>query len=342
MKPLNDKQKQLIFDYAFDLTNESQTTEASQLVSANPEAKSIYEAIKSTLNPLDNLQADLCPDHLTERTILRLKNTARSSQQDLEHLLTAEQARTAAPKTRLWRNFGELIATAAVILFVGSAMMAPLNHARQKSWQAACQLQLKRIWQGTQAYSTDNDNKLPAVATAAGAPWWKVGYQGNENHSNTRNTWLLAKKGYVNPADFVCPARRQGKAIQFDSARAVDYNDFPTRKYITYSTRIKCSKNGRPLRGRIVMLSDMNPLFESLPQDFATPLRIQLEGTLKNLNSLNHNRRGQNVLFSNGSAIFIKKRYVDISQDDIFTLQNTTVYQGTEVPSCNSDAFLAP
>jgi hypothetical protein len=63
---------------------------------------------------------------------------------------------------------------------------------------------------------------------------------------------------------------------------------------------------------------------------------------LKKLNSLNHNSRGQNVLLDDGSAGFVKTRFVGENDDDIFTLQNTTLYQGSETPDRETDAFLAP
>ena len=55
-----------------------------------------------------------------------------------------------------------------------------------------------------------------------------------------------------------------------------------------------------------------------------------------------HPRRGQNVLFGDGSVSFRKKRCVGVADDDIFTLRNTLFYQGHEVPSCRTDTFLAP
>ncbi|MHC4185699.1 MAG: hypothetical protein ACYSR4_07170, partial [Planctomycetota bacterium] len=70
-----------------------------------------------------------------------------------------------------------------------------------------------------------------------------------------------------------------------------------------------------------------------------------LNDELLTRNSSNHNRRGQNVLFCDGSIMFIKERHTDISQDDIFTLQNMhagSEIRGHELPSCVTDAFLAP
>ncbi len=89
-------------------------------------------------------------------------------------------------------------------------------------------------------------------------------------------------------------------------------------------------------------MSDLNPLFERLPQNYSTPLKLQLDKGLLTLNSINHNRRGQNVMFGDGCIKFVEMRHIGIPEDDIFTLQNTDIYQGVEVPSCETDAFLAP
>jgi hypothetical protein len=86
----------------------------------------------------------------------------------------------------------------------------------------------------------------------------------------------------------------------------------------------------------------MNPLFESLPSDFGQPLKLRLDARLLKVNSVNHKRKGQNVLFSDGSVKFVKTRLVGANNDDIFTLRDTQLYQGCEVPTCDTDDFLAP
>jgi len=202
---------------------------------------------------------------------------------------------------------------------------------------------LQRIWQGINHYSSDHDGKLPAVATTTGAPWWKVGYQGKENYSNTRHMWLLVKGRYVNPADFVCPGRKQRQAIRLDPSQVKNYNDFPARRYVTYSFRIMCTKpEEENLLGLKVLISDLNPLFEKLPPDYSNSFKLQPNKDLLTLNSINHNRHGQNILLGDGRVEFIKMRSIGIAEDDIFTLQDTDTYHGIEVPSCETDAFLAP
>ena len=104
--------------------------------------------------------------------------------------------------------------------------------------------------------------------------------------------------------------------------------------------------NGQLLCQKVVM-ADCNPLFEDLPKVFPKSFKpMQIDGKSLTLNSSNHryfgNRRGQNVLLSDGHVEFLRTRQVGDSEDDIYTLQDTDVYQGCEVPSCETDYFLAP
>jgi hypothetical protein len=179
-----------------------------------------------------------------------------------------------------------------------------------------------------------------------GSPWWKVGYQGKENYSNTRHIWLLPKYGYVkNPADFICPGSVQGcQTLKILTPSEIQSNnDFPSRKHVTYSFRIRCSKTGEEgTCVRKVLIADMSPLFEKLPADYTKPFKLQLDKELLRVNSINHNRRGQNVLYDDGTAEFVSSRQIGISKDDMFTLQGRDTYDGNEVPARETDNFLAP
>ena len=93
---------------------------------------------------------------------------------------------------------------------------------------------------------------------------------------------------------------------------------------------------------RKALLADLSPLFEDLPDDYGKPFQLQLNERLLTINSINHNRKGQNVLFGDGHVEFMKSRLIKLSTDDIFTLQNTDVYRGCETPTCTTDFFLAP
>jgi len=345
MRSLSNQQKQLLFDYCIGLTSKEETAEAEALITCDEETAKFHLKLKSAFAPLESLEPEPCPDALAEATMWRVNNAAGSSQLYLQQLLADEQTREVHAKSWFWLNLGKIAATAAVILIVAVATswFVLLQSVRQKSWQQHCQLQLSRIFEGFSQYSSDHDGKLPAVAAAAGTPWWKVGYQGGENHSNTRPMWLLTKLNYSKPAAFVCPGACGGKALQLSTLQVQNYNDFPSREHVTYSFRISChtAESGK-LICRKVLMADLSPLFENLPDDYSKPLKLHLNKDLLTLNSINHKRRGQNVLFGDGRVEFVKTRNTSLSEDDIFTLCDTDIYQGCEVPSCTTDFFLAP
>ena len=345
MTPFNTEQKQLLFDYCLGFTSPEQTAEAKTLISSNDQAALIHSKIKSTLEPLSSIAPESCPDSLADRTVLRLNSLANSSHDQLQKLLAGEQNREFTAMNRLRTGFGRRLATAAVLMIAGSLLIttfkAVSGYSRYHSLRQQCQMQQSSIFQGLHNYISDNDNQPPAVATSSGAFWWKVGDQGAENHSNTRRIYLLVKEGYVKPANFVCRACKYGEKAELNPSQARNLKDFPSRRYVTYSFQISCrqTRNGK-LLCRNVIMADWNPLFEELPEDFSKQFSLRLNKKLLSLNSINHNRRGQNVLFGDGRVEFLKTRFIDT--DDIFTLQDTDVYQGCEAPSCETDFFLAP
>jgi hypothetical protein len=343
MTPLNNEQKQLLFDYCLRLTSEKETVEAEVLISSNDQAAEIHSKLQATLAPLESVELEPCPNDLAEHTIWRISSLGDSGQHRLEQLLVSEQTQKVTTKFAFWRNLGEMAAVAAAIILVAGVLIPTLSFARQKYQQQRCRMQLGGIFQGLSNYISDYDSQVPTVASAAGAPWWKVGYQGKENHSNTRPLWLMVKLNYVKPSDFVCPGAHRGQTLKLENWQIQKLSDFPGRDYVRYSFQIRCRKGeGCKLLCRKVLMADLSPLFEKLPDDYSKSFRLSLNPKLLVRNSINHRRHGQNVLFGDGRVEFLKTRHTGISKDDIFTLQDTDIYQGCEVPSRDIDFFLAP
>ena len=341
MTHLSRQQKELIFDYCVGVTSQEESAAAQELIFSNEEAAELAKKLQRALSPLDSHPHEQCPDELADVTVSRLKAAAYSSQLKLQQLIAQEQGRQGAVKGVFRRNFGRIVLAAAAIYLIVSLYMPSIQQARYRS---VCLAQLRTMGQAIASYQNDYDQQLPTVASVEGSPWWKVGYRSdtNENCSNTRHLWLLVRGEYVKPTIFICPGSGKSRGIKYRSINVRRYYDFPSRNSVSYSFRIRCSKSAGTMdAGRKVLIADMNPLFEELPENFDR-LGLPLSKELESLNSANHGQKGQNVLFCDGSAEFVRSRLVGEGNDDIFTLQNITLYQGSEIPTCESDAFVAP
>jgi len=345
---MNRSNWQLVFDYSFELTSERQTAEAERLLASSREAAELHLSLKAALSSLGSLEPEPCPGELAESTIQRLIEQAQAEfgPGRLEELLAAERSSGVTIRIPFLRNWGEVVAVAAVIVLILSGLFPAVGMMRQKQWQARCGQRLGGIHEGVSNYVADHDGLLPAVPVTPGTPWWKVGYQGRENYSNTRRAWLLVKKRYVEPSLFVCPARRLARKVDFDSLEIEQYNDFPGRAYIHFSIRVCCPKTTQlGLAQKRVLMADLNPLSERFPEDHSSPLSIELCKELMSSNSRNHDSRGQNLLLYDGSVEYVRVRQSRLSDDDIYTLQAMSCgsrVEGCEVPSCDTDTFLAP
>jgi hypothetical protein len=348
MTPLSNQQKQLLFDYSLGLTTSRQTADAQKLLSRNQEAVELYRTFQNILSPLESMEPDPCPEELTERLFARLKEAAQERREvnRLGELLAAERSGPRMIKIPLWRNWGEIVTAAAAVALFVSVLFPSVGFMRYKYAQSRCGTQLAGIYEGYRNYASDHNGLLPAVAMTPGSPYWKVGYQGQENYSNTRQVWLLVKNGYVQANQFLCPGRREPHQISFDGFKIQNFSDFPSRIYIQFSVPVAHpTSDNRDLAKKRILMADRNPLSEDLPADLSESCRLQLGERLMRANSSNHRNRGQNVLLHDGSVEFTRKRCASISEDDIYTIQGMrsgTEFCGCELPSSDTDIFLAP
>ncbi|HEX42985.1 MAG TPA: hypothetical protein ENN81_13150 [Phycisphaerales bacterium] len=345
MSLLRPEQQELLFDFCMGLTSPEQSAQAEALIKTNPRAAQLHTTFTNILSPLNTIEPRVCPDELVEGTIWRLKHANADGHRKLDELLTGEQSRRATVRVGFWQDMGRRLATAAVFVIVGSLMITTFRvisgYARQNAHRQMCAANLNNIFQGLNQYTSDHDGRMPAVMASSSTPWWKLGYQGPENQSNARPLWMMVKMNYIKPESFVCPGGRSAEYQKIDPSLIQDYYDFPSRAYINYSFQIQCSQGGD---GRIrcskILMADVNPLFETLPADYSRPLRIKLDENLLKVNSINHRRRGQNLLYGDGHVEFSKTRLVGL--DDIYTLRDREIYEGCERPASTDDAFCAP
>lgn len=333
MSSVSNDQKQLLFDYSFGLTSDTQSDEVQALIFASAEAAEIYGHIQALLKPLDSIDPEPCPDELAERTISRLANIASSGHQGLEELLADEQARPITVKVGFWRNVSEMVAVAAAVMIIAGVLLPIFNRERQRYWKQRCQSQLSSIFGGLTNYAKDHDGRAPAITAGANKQW------------NTQALYLPMKLGYIkDPSCFVCPGRDCGQPLRFDMSKVAEYDDFPLRGYVTYSPRKRCPDSAMKqglCDGPI--LSDRNPIFDD--DGPAETFKKRLDKAIMRANSRNHRGKGQNVLYGDGSVRFIRIRL--IANDDIFTLKDgmrngDELSERETLPTYDGDIFLAP
>jgi hypothetical protein len=355
---LSHEEKQLLFDHCMGLASEQQDDQAELLIASNPDAANFYyEQLKAQLSPLESLEREPCPDSLAEQTVRMLTERAHAHDEpkssDKTDVSPVASTPAAAPqnveppviRANAWRSPVQIAAVAAILLFLVSVSVPALGMMRENMRRTQCKQRLGQVFLGMRHYVSDF-GRAPSVKTVSGEPWWKVGDQGSQNHSNTRNAWLLAKQSYVEPENFLCPSRKTKRQPNLKTLRSENLQDFPSRSYIDFSSRVYCEKTQNQTTGSTPLMADMNPLAERLPSDHSGPLQLFLDKDILRSNSLNHGGRGQNILLNDGSVRFSRTRSVSPdAPDDIFILQSMilgTAIMGYEVPDCASDAFLAP
>jgi hypothetical protein len=356
MDTLNKEQRDVLLDYYFECADQHESEIAKDLLATHQGAIEFYNRLHHSLSPLEHLDHEAhasCPDYLVEQTLEKLyaHHNNETNNIQLEKLLRAESEKKVITKQQgFWRHLAESAAIAAGVFILASLFVPVTRQMRAQASKTACQANLSRVSRGIIQYGSEHNDFLPAVATKAGSPWWKIGSAGAENQSNTRPLWLLVKQGYIQPKDFVCPGQSRKNALNLNLSQAqiTQLSDFPNRQYIMYSFKLICDPNKAVRsRTRTPLMADINPLFEGcseiknadgLAKSEFEP--ITLSKKLLAINSPSHRGRGQNIMFSDGTVEFTSQRV--FGDDDIFTVRDQQVYRGTESPSCETDVFLVP
>jgi len=362
MVRLSQEQQQLILDFYFRCATDEDVVRGRDLIASDSGAARLYDGFHEALTELDALKYEPCPDNLAELTVARLKLAALSNtmghsepSSKLQHLLEierrkSEKTRLGLPETRpqggvFLRRFYDIAAVAAAIVLIAGVVFPVTSGMRHRSQAEACKYSMSSVGQSLGRFLGDNDN-LDSVSLAAGSPWWRIGDQSQTAQSNTRLAWQLIKQNYAKPEDFICAGHRKGIPVTPELLQQL--HDFPSREHISYSfVIIRDTTAPMQHQSRKVVMGDMNPIFRRIPQcgntiynKLSEPEKVILSEQLKKMSSPNHSGRGQNVLYSDGSVVFIKQRTVD--GDDIFTLRGVDTYTGTETPADKNDIFLVP
>jgi hypothetical protein len=226
-------------------------------------------------------------------------------------------------------------AMAALLFLVASILLPSFRSASQLSQERACVAQTGRIGTALTHYANDHGGQLPAMGQAEAS--WMANSPAGPFRANSQNLWQLVHGGYAPAAIFQCPASSRGTPIE--AAKLAMLPDFPAADYISYSYHN--AVNAKPLlmdsagtdSSAMAILADRSPVFGG---GRFCPTRIGYS------NSLNHNQRGQAVLYLDMHAMWTQSSNVGVGGDNIWLVRGVYTYTGTEQPADATDSFLLP
>jgi len=269
---------QQILDYHLGLDTPEERERTRDLLAKEPEAQRLHEALRKSMEPLSRWVVQSPPSGLAERTLSFIHQHPSRR----KPVLLEPQKEEAETKRRSWwvlSNLRDAIAVAASLAIIFLATLPTTRYARQIAWQNACASQMRQAGVAMAHYAQDSNGAMPYVQIHAGSVWWKVGQQGEQNHSNTRNLYLLVKGGYLPAEAFLCPGDPNVKSIRIQVPREMLKNlqDFADRTQVNYSLRLmiqprilNAENSSTPL------LSDQNPIFTDLNPEHQEEIDLQL------------------------------------------------------------------
>ncbi|MBM4107682.1 MAG: hypothetical protein FJ255_02540 [Phycisphaerae bacterium] len=205
-----------------------------------------------------------------------------------------------------WRE----LATVAAMVMVGTSVVWPMVSAvRHAAQRTACLGHFNTVASAMGAYAGDWRGSMPvAVTEMAGLPWWAV--QPGKPVANSANLFTLPRTGYAKLQDLACGGNSTACRKKETPPNAWDWGSLDE---VSYSYQIMFTSD-RPgwegeggKAGRMAVLTDRSPVvLRAVRGEWVYPLE----------NSPNHAGRGQNILFTDGSAGWYDRPVV--GQDNIW------------------------
>ena len=350
MGKMDPDKLQRLLDYHLKQDEPAQRLETQRLLAEDAELQELDQVLVRSFEALGSLGEEEPPAGLTDRTLQKIAQHRQVQQlaKSAADVASGGLKRDRTSRARwVLSNLRDAIAVAACLTLVFLFMRPGLQKARHMSQEQACANQFRSIGYGLSQYAHDYRGRMPYVLRPQGAKWLGVGEQDDQHYSNTRNTYLLVKMGYVSVDKFLCPgadAKKNVKLrVKMNPQTLKTLQDFTDQHQVNYSFFLILNNQSffAKQSENIPIGSDQNPLFVDYDSHKQTILDLSVNQELQSQNSPNHGGRGQNLLYGDGHVRFSTTRLVGLN-DDIFTLNDVLQYDGDEQPSTESDILHAP
>ncbi len=257
--------------------------------------------------PVDDADED---DALLDATLARISRheRARSDRMTLDPETVEFAMEEKRGRKRLLRvPLPDFITVAAMLLIVAGIGWPMLNNVRQNSIDAQCANNLRTMGIGFADYAADYNNALPMAEAGMHNTWSALAH-------NVINLRPMLDGGYCDLGHLDCPGH-EGEIGESYS----------------YQWQVAEQPSAHSAVRISILLGDRNPVMDAARKgNIAPPLTI----------SLNHNRRGQNVLWSDGAVIWLMDPVVRRS-DNIWLPSGVEALHDGVSTDDPADTFLA-
>lgn len=303
------------------MSRDEQAAFAARMVD-DTELATQVDAVRRALSPLNAWQAPE-PEASLVDAIMREVETASPLKYVASETRMPSENET-RPVRRGMFTLPQFFAVAASIALVLSVLFPTVQRQNDRKFQQACLGNLSRVGQGWSMYTNAYDGAMPQVDAGGPMNWL--------NNPQRGELEPMVRLGFVPPHVFVCPTTEGRKFT--DASAAKDLAAFMQRTDLRFYAVQHPAAIAQRLRGPMPLpvFADQNPLFAN----------GQFNDVDESANSPAHRGQGQNVLFTNVSAEFLKSPRFNLG-DNIWRVEGPIAkYTGIESPVSATDSFLIP
>jgi len=247
----------------------------------------------------------------------------------------------------------DLVVVITIIGILVSLSVPMILTARDRSGRYHCSERLRQLGQAWRQYAQDygrlpctrpsfGPEAVPDVTNSGCAAADPFGPDGPRPNNVPAVAFLLLRTGKLKADSLICPATR-GAPDRFAGLLPWQRSNFTdVHKNLTYSVQNPYATAAAQARGfrwdmqlpkSFVLAADRSPGEDALVSPDSPAAQI------RNGNSNNHGKRGQNVLYADGRVEFEATPFAGIDRDNIYTSRNNKTLDS---PQDGADSILLP